>query len=240
MRIAIISDIHGNLEALQSVLERCAGMHADRVVCLGDMVGYGADPNACIAKVRAVAETVLAGNHDRAAVSLRYARNFNPAALAAIRWTAAELSKDHVAYLEGRPLTVQEDMVLYAHASPDRPDTFPYIRCPNEGRMCLVHTNARICFVGHSHHAFICSEGGDVEILGEGSVKVEASLRYLVNAGSVGQPRDRDPRAAFVMWDRADDEMHLCRVCYDISLAQAKIRDAGLPGILAERLAVGR
>ena len=240
MRIAIISDIHGNIEALQAVLERCVGMEVDRVVCLGDVVGYGADPNACITEVRAVADTVLAGNHDRAAVSSGYARNFNPAALAAIRWTAAELSQAHLAYLERRPLTVKEDAVLYVHASPYRPDTFAYIGSPDEGRMCLAHTDARICFVGHSHHAFICSETGDVEILGEGTVRVEASQRYVVNAGSVGQPRDRDPRAAFVVWDQAACEMHLCRVAYDIAITQFKIRNAALPGFLAERLAAGR
>ncbi len=240
MRLAIFSDIHGNLEALQAVLERCADVGVDRTLCLGDLVGYGADPNRCIEQVCEAADVVLAGNHDWVAAGLEEPRYFNPMALAAIRWTAAELTGAHIAYLQARPLTAEEGDVLYVHASPYRPETWPYIHYPEEGREGLAHTGARVCFVGHSHQAFICSERGDVEVLGEGVAPVTLSERYLVNVGSVGQPRDGDPRAAFVIWDQAADELQLCRVPYDVAGAQAKIREAQLPELLAERLEMGR
>ena len=240
MRLAIFSDIHGNLEALQAVLKRCADIGVDRTICLGDLVGYGADPNACIDLVRGVADVVLAGNHDRVAAGLEDARLFNPMASAAIRWTAAALTEAHVGYLQMRSLTAEEGDVLYVHASPYRPETWPYIHFPEEGRAGLAYTEARVCFVGHSHRAFLCAERDDVEVLGEGDARLMPLERYLINVGSVGQPRDGDPRAAFAIWDQEAAEFRLCRVPYDVAGAQARIREAGLPELLAERLGVGR
>ena len=241
MRLAVFSDIHANLEALRAVLDRFADIGVDRAVCLGDVVGYGADPNACVGRVREVADAVLAGNHDRAAVGLEDTRFFNPLALSAVRWTADALDRGHIDYLQNRPMCLrEEDDVLFAHASPHQPHAWPYLSYPEEGRMELGYTDARICFVGHSHHAFVCGERYDAEVVGEGVAPLSSSGRYLVNVGSVGQPRDGDPRAAFAIWDREADELRLCRVPYDVPGAQARILGAGLPEFLAQRLAIGR
>ena len=134
MRLAIFSDVHGNLEALKAVLVQVESLGVDRVVCLGDLVGYGEDPNACIQEVRRVTDTVVVGNHDRAAVYPEEARHFNPIPLAAIRWTERELSEAHIEYLKERPLTVAEGSALYVHASPQRPEAWTYLFGPEEGR----------------------------------------------------------------------------------------------------------
>jgi diadenosine tetraphosphatase ApaH/serine/threonine PP2A family protein phosphatase len=239
MRLAIISDIHGNLEALGAVLHQCESLQVKRTVCLGDLVGYGPDPAGCVEAIQNVSQTVLIGNHDHAAVSLPEARHFNPIAKIAIRWTSEILQKDHLDYLRELPLIVEESDVLFVHSSPSRPETWPYLFSPVEGRRDLAYTDAKFCFVGHSHHAFICSnEGGDV--VGEGTVSISGSERYLTNVGSVGQPRDADPRASFAVWDQDAEELQLHRVAYDVSATQKKIRNLQLPELLAERLATGR
>jgi diadenosine tetraphosphatase ApaH/serine/threonine PP2A family protein phosphatase len=240
MRLAILSDIHGNLEALETVLAECADLKVDRTVCLGDVVGYGADPDGCIDRVREVADTVLAGNHDWAAVGFEDTRFFNPIALAAIRWTASHLSDARIDYLRERPILSREEGVMYVHASPYHPESWHYLFTPEEGRLGLAYTEAKLCFVGHSHHSFVCTDGGYEEVVGKGTTSISPDERYLINVGSVGQPRDGDPRAAFAIWDREAGELELCRVPYDIPRAQAKIREAQLPGWLAERLAMGR
>ncbi|MCZ6636277.1 MAG: metallophosphoesterase family protein [bacterium] len=239
MRLAVFSDIHGNLEALQAVLEQIDQLGVDRLLCLGDVVGYGADPNACSEQVFEVAEVVLIGNHDRAALGLEDTEFFNPIALSAIRWTADVLANGPLGCLRACPLTVEEGDTLYAHASPFEPAAWHYLHEPHEGRHALSLTEARLCFVGHSHHAFICSEFG-VALIGQGEVALSPDDRYLVNVGSVGQPRDGDPRAAFLIWDQEALTVRLYRTEYDIATAQTKIRAAHLPGALADRLGIGR
>jgi len=233
------SDIHGNLEALEAVLDRLPAEEADRVVCLGDMVGYGADPNACTEAIRRVADPVLAGNHDWAAVGLVDSEYFNAVALAAIRWTGTTLTSENADWLQSRPLEADMGEAHLVHASPDRPETWPYVSHPVEARTVLAHTEARLCFLGHSHHAFICPEAGSGDVVGEGQLRLVGDDRYLINAGSVGQPRDGDSRAAFAVWDQDEDEVRIHRVSYDLQKAQLKIRQAGLPLFLAERLALG-
>jgi len=241
MRFAILSDIHGNLEALQAVLTQCAAAGVDRMVCLGDVVGYGADPNPCIAQMCELADAVLAGNHDRAAVGLEDLRFFNPAALAAVRWTETQLTGAHIGYLRARPMSHWEDRAFFVHASPYRPETWPYIFSPEEAAAGLRHTDAQRVFVGHAHRAFVFSEACNETVIAvEGTARLAPAARYLINAGSVGQPRDGDPRAAFAIWDRDVSQISLCRVPYDVPRAQAKILRANLPPWLAERLALGR
>ena len=239
MRLAVFSDVHGNLEALHAVLGCCRDAGADRLLCLGDLVGYGADPNACVEQVSQAACLVLAGNHDCAAAGLETPRYFNPMALAAILWTSNTLLDRHARYLATLPLSESEGDAFYTHSSPCRPETWPYIHIPEEGRAALAYTDARVCFVGHSHHPFVCSDAG-AEVIGEGAVDLEPSERYLINTGSVGQPRDGDPRAAFALWDQGASRLELHRVPYDLETAQHKIRSAGLPERLAERLELGR
>ena len=239
MRVAILSDIHGNLEALEAVLERASEDRVDRYVCLGDVVGYGADPNACCEVIRGLTDTVLAGNHDWAAVGLEDTQYFNPVALSAIRWTGSNLSEANAAWLKCRPLEADFGEAHLVHASPDRPETWSYISEPVEARWALAHTEARLCFVGHSHHPFACSETGSDEVIGDGCMKMHPGERYMANPGSVGQPRDGDSRAAFAVWDQEAGQVTLHRVVYDLEKAQLKINRAGLPAFLAERLSMG-
>jgi diadenosine tetraphosphatase ApaH/serine/threonine PP2A family protein phosphatase len=239
LRVAILSDIHGNLEALEAVLDRLPAEAADRMACLGDVVGYGADPNACAEAIRNAADPVLAGNHDWAAVGQEGPSYFNTMALAAIRWTVSTLTAENADWLKGRPLEADLGEAHLAHASPDAPATWPYISHPVEAQSALAHTEARICFVGHSHHAFVAPETGSNEVVGEGHLKLATGERYLINVGSVGQPRDGDNRAAFIIWDQEEDEIRIHRISYDVEKAQSKIREAGLPAFLAERLGLG-
>jgi diadenosine tetraphosphatase ApaH/serine/threonine PP2A family protein phosphatase len=239
MRVAIFSDIHGNLEALMAVLEKLADFNIKKAICLGDVVGYGADPNACVAQIQESASVVMAGNHDWVAVGLADASLFNPIALAAIRWTTSQLTHDHADFLRQCPLFLDEDSVRYVHASPVCPDAWDYVSSPQWGRLALSKSECALCFIGHSHKAFICSESGQEDVVVEGDLCLNPAHRYLINVGSVGQPRDGDPRAAFVIWDQDTGNLALHRVSYNVSAAQAKIRSAGLPGFLADRLSVG-
>jgi diadenosine tetraphosphatase ApaH/serine/threonine PP2A family protein phosphatase len=239
MRLAIFSDVHGNLEALQVVLGKIAELQVDRIICLGDVVGYGADPNACVDVVQDVADVVLAGNHDWASVGLLDTSYFNPIPLIAIQWTADVLGSKQAAFLHNCPLFLDEDQVRYVHASPQEPELWHYLFDLEDGRDAIRQTDYPLCFVGHSHRAFICSESGRDDIVVEGDIQFNMD-RYLVNVGSVGQPRDGDPRTSFAVWDQESGNLHLYRVSYDVLTAQKKMREAGLPEFLAERLAIGR
>jgi len=240
MRLAIISDIHGNLEALQGVLKKVADLQIDRVICLGDVVGYGADPNACVDVVQDVSDVILAGNHDWAAVGLMSTEFFNPIPLMAIQWTEETLGQAQANFLRNCPLTCDEGNVRYVHASPFEPEQWHYLSDLEDGRDAMLQTPYSLCFVGHSHRAFICSESGCDQVVVEGDISLGDSDRYLVNVGSVGQPRDGDSRAAFAVWDQESGNLRLHRVSYDVLAAQEKIRAAGLPNFLAERLALGK
>jgi len=238
-RIAIFSDVHGNLEALQTVLRKIAAAGVDRIICLGDVVGYGADPNACLEQVVKVSDLILAGNHDCASVGLEDPGFFNPVALAAIQWTAHMLDKKNAALLRFYRPFEDEGVCRYAHSSPVEPDLWHYLFDPEDGWTVLAQTNFEMCFVGHSHRAFVCSASQKTTLMREGEVQLSDGDRYLINVGSVGQPRDGDPRASFAIWDRENGNLQLHRVSYDVAAAQAKILDAGLPSFLAERIGVG-
>lgn len=239
MRVGIISDIHGNLEALEAVLARCKVEGVDRIYCLGDVVGYGADPVACVELVEEVATFICAGNHDWAAVGRIDTSDFNSMAADAIAWTRTQLSDDHVVLLGELPLMERHDDVLFVHASPDSPQAFHYIFGASEAASAIRETDARLTFVGHSHLAFIFREDEGEVISREGRAQVIDSHRILVNVGSVGQPRDKDPRAAFCLWDAEKGNLALVRVPYEITRAQQKIQYQGLPEYLAHRLSSG-
>ena len=209
------------------------------MICLGDTVGYGADPNTCLEGVRAASDFVLAGNHDWAVVGLEDLAYFNPIAREAVKWTARVISEENAALLRAYKPTREEGGCCYAHATPLNPAEWGYLFDPDEGSYALAYTNFAMCFVGHSHRAFVCSASRKTTLLREGSVRLADDDRYLVNVGSVGQPRDGDARAAFAVWDREKGNIELHRVSYDVAAAQAKILAAGLPPILAERIEVG-
>jgi diadenosine tetraphosphatase ApaH/serine/threonine PP2A family protein phosphatase len=240
VRYAILSDIHGNLEALEAVLAHAAP-RADDVLVLGDVVGYGADPVACIERVAERAHTVVAGNHEHGVAGLLALDWFNDRARVAAEWTRRRLDHDHLAWLATRPLIAELDDATLVHASPAHPAEWDYLVSAEDGYEAFAAFATRVCFVGHSHRAGAWSVGssGRVHEPGARAIDFERGRRYLINVGSVGQPRDGDPRAAYAVWDVAGRRVTIERVPYDLVTAQRKILRAGLPRFLAERLPIG-
>lgn len=241
MRIGVISDVHANLEALEAVAEVLRDSAIDRCVCLGDIVGYGANPNETIEIVRGLTEAVVIGNHDQGVLGLADTSNFNSYAQAAILWTARQISSENRDYLEGLPYVIRDGRYAFVHSSLDRPEEWGYVFSSWQAQVCLHYVGAgQICLIGHSHRPLVFDERE--ELLCSGgvcNVSFDPSLKYLVNVGSVGQPRDSDARAAFCILDEDESTVEIVRVEYDIAAAQRKIRDAGLPPFLADRLSRG-
>ena len=240
MRYAILSDIHGNLEALDAVLADAAS-RTDAMLCLGDIVGYGADPVACIERVAERAELVIAGNHEHGVVGLLDLDWFNDRAQAAATWTRRRLDLDQLSWLATRPLVGETDDATLVHASPAWPAEWNYLVSADDGYAAFAAFATRVCFVGHSHRAGAWSIGSSGRAYEPGAteVEIERGRRYLINVGSVGQPRDGDPRAAYALWDVDGRRVTIQRVAYDLATARRKILAAGLPRFLAERLALG-
>jgi diadenosine tetraphosphatase ApaH/serine/threonine PP2A family protein phosphatase len=247
MRHLVLTDIHANLEALDSCLADAAHRRYDDVLVLGDLVGYGADPNAVVERVRALAPAALVrGNHDKVCAGLELPEGFNPVAKAAAVWTHRALTAEHrewIASLPRGPVAIDSDVEI-CHGSPVDEDE--YIFGSGEARVALMAAARRLCLFGHTHcpTVFQLTEGShDVPRVvrpAEPSIRLAPGFRYLINPGSVGQPRDGDPRAAYAIVDTDAAAVEMMRVAYPIDVAQAKIRNAGLPAPLADRLAVGR
>lgn len=233
MRTAIISDLHGNLEALEAVLVSIRAEGVDRVVCLGDIVGYGADPGACIDRVRAVCDFAVLGNHDAAAVDVSMTERFSSHAAEAIRWTRAQLSNEHLQYLRGLPLTHLEPDQIFVHASPLEPSTWNYVFDAIDAREALSAFERGICFIGHTHTPALFRDR-------KATGPLRRDERAIINVGSVGQPRDGDREASYGIFDDEAWTYRNLRVPYDIETAAKKIRESGLPSRLADRLLVGR
>jgi len=241
VRYAVLSDIHANLEALQAVLADAA-RRTDAVLCLGDLVGYGADPVACIEIVAERAQSIVCGNHEHAVAGLIDLEWFNVHARAAAEWTRERLDDDHKTYLASLPLVAEVGDATLVHASPDRPGDWEYLLSAQDGFDAFGAFTTRLCFVGHSHLAGMWSLGSSGPEHRAGAavdLELERGRRYLVNVGSVGQPRDRDPRAAYAIWDSERGTVAIRRVVYDVATAREKILLGGLPRFLADRLAWG-
>ena len=240
MRYAILSDIHGNLEALDAVLAHAAS-RAEAVLVLGDVVGYGADPQACLERVAERAHAVIAGNHEHGVAGLLPLDWFNDRARLAVEWTRRRLDPDHLAWLSARPLILELDDATLVHASPDQPAEWEYLVSAEDGYDVFGAFATRLCFVGHSHRpgAWSVGSSGRAHEGGAREIELEAGRRYVINVGSVGQPRDRDPRASYALWDLEDRRVTIERVPYDLLTAQRKIVSAGLPRFLADRLPIG-
>jgi diadenosine tetraphosphatase ApaH/serine/threonine PP2A family protein phosphatase len=239
VRYAVLSDVHANLEALRAVLADANGQ-VDGVVCLGDVVGYGADPAACVETIGARVEALVAGNHDHAVAGRLPLAWFNAQARAALEWTLTRLSDDHRAWLAGRPLVTSIAEATLVHASPRNPDEWEYLMSPDDGWDAFAAFDTRVCFVGHSHRPAVWSLGssGPDFDASPSDVTFVSGRRYIVNVGSVGQPRDGDPRAAYAVWDADARAVTLRRVPYDVESARRKIYAAGLPRRLADRLTI--
>ena len=244
MKYLILSDIHANLEALDAVL--AAATAYDHALVLGDLVGYGANPEEVVQRVRTLpSATFIRGNHDKAAVRLASVEHFNHLARFAIHWTTEQLSQETaewLAALPAGPLAV-DALVEICHGSPFDEDV--YIFDDLDVHRAFTTTTRPLCLFGHTHvpAAFQCDD--EIRAIGPPRgerfrIPLDREAKYLVNCGAVGQPRDGDPRAAFAMLDTAERALTVMRVPYDITTAQSKIINAGLPDVLAHRLAIGR
>ncbi len=241
MRVAVLSDIHGNLHALEAVLAATDAAGVDEVWCLGDVVGYGARPNECCELVRERASVCLAGNHDLVVVGTLGLEEFSHDAADAAEWSRGQLAEENRVYLAGLPSITERDGTLLAHASPRDP-VWEYVLSNDVALAALAATEAPLVLVGHSHVALDLglTEGHLTGGLAEAGTEVDlAASRWLLNPGSVGQPRDGDPRAAWLLLDFDARRASFERVDYDIAATQAEIREAGLPELLAARLASG-
>lgn len=238
-RILLLSDIHGNKDALDAVLADAGTV--DAIWCLGDMIGYGPEPVACLTWVRNHCDIVLSGNHDYAAFASEVIESFNPVAAAAAAWTRDRLSEDDIVFLRSLDSATEVDGVTLAHGSPADP-IWTYILTVMEAREAFAAFVGDRCFVGHTHIACYYREddsGIQRFVRDPDDPLALAGGRFIVNPGSVGQPRDRDPRAAYLWYDPDARTVTWRRVAYDIVAVQEKIRAAGLPERLAQRLALG-
>jgi diadenosine tetraphosphatase ApaH/serine/threonine PP2A family protein phosphatase len=234
--LGLLSDIHSNLEALDAVLG--AMPRVDRILVLGDIVGYGPDPNAVIARLRALRVRAVLGNHDQAMFEPALLEMFNPHAAAAARWTQAALTTESRRYLAPLPNYGRLGPHRYVHGSPRKPYIWEYILDDLQALEILMRLGQRFCFFGHTHLPRIFTQDG--EHVPESEEWIDLPPAALVNPGSVGQPRDGNPAAAFAVVDLGRPAVRFHRVPYDVAVTQAKIREAGLPEVEAARLAHGR
>jgi diadenosine tetraphosphatase ApaH/serine/threonine PP2A family protein phosphatase len=243
MRIAIISDVHSNLEALTAVLRELDAQAVEKVICLGDVVGYGASVNECCAQVRAAAETTLLGNHD-AAVSGRMDYSFYyDAARHALDWTASRIDPEHLAWLRSLPYTHRLGEIGFSHGSPIMAENYDYVFAIEQARELLPHLSelADVTFIGHSHlcKAFALGPSGSVADVAVPRFGLRRGYKYVVSVGSVGQPRDYDNRAGFVIYDSEGRVVEYHRVGYDVQVSAQKIFDADLALNFGRRLFLG-
>jgi diadenosine tetraphosphatase ApaH/serine/threonine PP2A family protein phosphatase len=242
MVYGLISDIHANYHALEAVLASMDEYGVDRKVCLGDLVGYGGDPETCVQRIRRECDLVILGNHDSVASGLESDRHFNHFAQQAIDWTRAQLSDDSISYLRKLPYMESENDLCFVHSSPRSPAEWIYVNSLDEVADAFEFFSEKACFVGHTHNPVMVSwsSSESFEVM-EGQVyTMKEGERLLVNVGSVGQPRDRNVKASWCIFDTELNKAGLIRVPYDIEGAQNQMRKNGLPEFLIQRLEEGR
>ena len=242
MRLALISDIHGNLEALNAVLTDIKHRRVDKIHCLGDVVGYGCNPVECVELIEKNCEIKLMGNHEYLALGLADDSKYNPAALESIKWTKEQLGDFDLSIIEDYQMDASDGEFYFVHGSPYQPAEWNYILNAHQARLAFEHMRQRVGFVGHSHvpMIFLESANGDPKQKTGHDILMDPDYRYLVNVGSVGQPRDNDPRASYVIVDTDTDDLCYHRVEYDVSVTQQKMVSAQVPEVLIQRLSIGR
>ncbi len=243
MRLAIFSDVHGNMEALEAVQSALALETPDRILCLGDLVGYGPDPALCIDAVLGFCDIVLAGNHDCAAAGLVATDYFNEYARQAMEWTKAVLTPKSAEKLKALPLILEEDDRVFVHAAPESPEKWEYILSPADAWYQFENTEAKVIFVGHTHIpvCFQLKSPGKIGIRTDlDLIELETGCRAIINVGSVGQPRDNNTKACYGIYDTEKATFSLKRCSYNVAAVQDKMRRASLPEYLIARLSLGQ
>ena len=246
MLLAVFSDIHANRQAFSACLDFARGHGAERMVCLGDYVGYGADPEWTVETVMGLVDggaMAVRGNHDNAVGTT--AESMNAEAQAAIEWTRGRLSATQRRFLAELPLTLQEDDRLYVHSEASNPSRWRYVQDTPDAARSIAATEAHATFCGHIHMPALYSMSAAAKMTSfvpsaDVPVQLLPGRRWLAVLGSVGQPRDGDPAASFAMFDTSTREITYCRVPYDVETAAKRIRENGLPLWLADRLSIGR
>ena len=243
MRIAILSDIHGNIEALETILaefERRGDV--DKYICLGDIVGYGADPDTCCTRIRELAEVTLLGNHDAAVAGRMDYSYYYDAAREALDWCAKRLTEENMAWLKQLPYTARDGHILFSHGSPMNPEEYDYIFATDQARALLMMKDElpQVTFIGHSHltKVFALTQNDALDVVAP-KFRLKPEMKYIVTVGSVGQPRDYDPRACAGLYDTEAREFTYVRVEYDVESQRKKIIDAGLAQNFGTRLLLG-
>ncbi len=241
MRYAILGDVHSNLEALEAVLGALDSERIDHYVCVGDVVGYGADPKPCLDRIRDLCDVIVAGNHDWAVAGTLSMEFFNEYAKAAIHWTRTQLDSDDITWLRDLPLQADVDRrTMLVHSTVHDPAAFDYLLTSYDAHLSMRVLKKPLCFVGHSHIPITFMERGGLGFTFAETIDLTRVEKVIVNPGSVGQPRDENPDAAFAIYDTVKRRVTLHRVAYDIETAARKISEAGLPAALASRLHVGK
>ena len=241
MKYAIFGDIHGNQEALEACVAVMAAEKVDRYICLGDIIGYGSNPLECLKIVEALNPMIIvAGNHDFAVIGRTTSDYFNPFAKNAVEWTRSQLTQEYIDKIGSWKLTDKFDGATVVHSTLDEPEKWGYILTSQDAICTFRLLENNICFIGHSHIPIILEQNVTILPIQQTSYKLKNNCKYIINAGSVGQPRDGNPRSCFVIYDSDTHSIQYKRVSYDIEKAQMKIINAGLPEILAERLGYGK
>lgn len=240
MKYAIISDIHANIEALDAVVDDAQSKDVHDFFCLGDIVGYGPNPRECIRKILDIKAVCIAGNHDHAAVGLTDISFFNLHAKNAALWTSEQLADDDKTFIKDLPLVVRHENITLVHSALDEPSKWHYILNDSDAAKNIELMDSLLCFIGHSHIPCIFQEQYNSRALFDFLDHLTISQKSIINVGSVGQPRDGDPRSSYVIFDDSSNIITFERVDYDIEKAQKKIIEAGLPTILANRLLLGK
>ena len=238
---AVLGDIHSNLDALYVVLEDCRSQGVTDFLCTGDVVGYNACPHECMDIIRELGCPVVVGNHDFYVASQQNLDDFNPAAAAVVEWTRRQLSEDELSWLRVLPFTRTQMGITLVHSTMDNPENFGYVFDNLQAEANFLNQKTPVCFHGHTHCPMIYEKSmNGVFRIDAQDFTLPMGRKYFINVGSVGQPRDGDPRATYVIFDPKERTVRYRRLAYDIEAAQERIRLAGLPERLAVRLAVGQ
>lgn len=240
MKYAIFGDIHANLEALEAVMIDAADNDCTDFVCIGDIVGYNANPSECLGFVRDLQCPVVKGNHDEEASLDTPLEGLNPLAKHALEWTRESLSKEEREWLANLKLVRQVRDFTIVHATLDTPGNWGYVTNKFDAMASFSYQFTPVCFYGHTHTPRIYVKGDGVEAVEEMETRIGLGKKYFINVGSTGQPRDGDWRASYTIYDVENQHVQIRRLEYDLPTAQQKIIDAGLPEMLANRLAVGK